>query len=85
MSQKKPIIATNCGGLPEIIDHNSNGYLVDKNRPNVFSKKILKLMDNKKIQNKFSKNSYNIYRKRFTNIYMIKNYNNLIKYNKIVN
>tara|TARA_B100001989_G_scaffold253225_1_gene239008 strand:+ start:1507 stop:2718 length:1212 start_codon:yes stop_codon:yes gene_type:complete len=85
MSQKKPIVATNCGGLPEIIDNNSNGYLVDKNRPNVFSKKILKLMDDKKIQNKFSKNSYNIYRKRFTNIYMIKNYNNLIKYNKIVN
>ena len=41
MSLKKAVIATRYGGLKEIILNNKTGYLVDKNNPNLYAKKIL--------------------------------------------
>ena len=83
MSQKKPIIATDCGGLPEIINNNVNGFVVKKKDALMFANKILYLINNKKLLKKFSLNSFSIYKKKFSNTKMIKSYNNLIKYNKV--
>ncbi|WP_415323596.1 glycosyltransferase family 4 protein [Candidatus Pelagibacter sp. Uisw_127] len=83
MSLKKVVVATNSGGLPEVIDDKSTGYLVSKNKPNLFAKKILYLLDNSTTLKKMANKSYLTYKKRFTNVQMIKNYNNLIKHNRI--
>ena len=84
MSLKKVVVATNFGGLPEVIDNNSTGYLVSRHKPNLFAKKILYLLDNSTVLKKMEKKSYLVYKKRFTSIQMIKSYNNLIKYNRII-
>ena len=83
ISQKKPVIATDCGGLPEVIINNETGFIVKKDNPVMFSNKILRLVYDKKIRKKFSVNSYLDFKKRFSHIKMIKSYNNLIKYNSV--
>tara|TARA_B100001123_G_C15344266_1_gene1036292 strand:+ start:2057 stop:3256 length:1200 start_codon:yes stop_codon:yes gene_type:complete len=79
MSLKKTVISTNFGGLNEVILNNITGYLVDKNKPKLFAKKVLYLLGNKKTKKKMEIKSYLHYKKFFTNLKMIKNYNNLIK------
>ena len=83
MSLKKVVVATNFGGLLEVIDNDTTGYLVNRHKPDLFAKKILHLLDNSKILKKMANKSYLMYKKRFTNIQMIKSYNSLIKHNKI--
>lgn len=83
MSQKKPVVATDSGGLPEVITNNVTGFIIKKNNPIMFSNKILDLIYDKKIQKKFCTNSYIDFKKRFSHIKMIKSYNNLIKHNRI--
>ena len=41
-------ISTNVGGIPEIILNNFNGYVVNRNKPEVFANKILLLIKDKK-------------------------------------
>lgn len=79
MSIKKPVIATNFGGLKEIIINNQTGFLVNKNKPELFAKKVLNLINNNKLKKKMEIKSYLHYKKFFTSERMIKNYNNLLK------
>ena len=83
ISKKKPVIATDCGGLPEVIINNVTGFIVKKDNPVMFANKILDLIYNKKIRKKFSVNSCKDLKKRFSHIKMIKSYNDLIKYNNV--
>ena len=76
---KKPIVACAVGGLKEVIRDNLDGYLVNKKNYKVFSKKILNLLENKKLREKFTKNGFLRYQKNFTANNMSKNYYNLIK------
>ena len=52
MSIKKAVIATNFGGVKEIIINNQTGFLVDKKKPELFAKKVLNLINNKKLKKK---------------------------------
>lgn len=45
MSYKIPIVATRVGGIPEQIEEDVNGYLVDKNNPKQLAEKILKMIE----------------------------------------
>lgn len=79
MSTKKVVVATNFGGVKEIILNNQTGFLVNKNKPALFAKKVLELLNNNKLKKKMEKKSYQHYKKFFTSEIMIKNYNNLLK------
>jgi glycosyltransferase involved in cell wall biosynthesis len=46
MSCGKPVIASNVGGIPELIINNKNGYLVSPNNPEKFADAILLLYNN---------------------------------------
>lgn len=39
---QKPVIATNVGGISEVIKHNINGYIVEKENPQALAEAILK-------------------------------------------
>ncbi len=41
MNFKKPVIATNVGGLGEVVHNNKTGYLVDKKNPSLLAEAIL--------------------------------------------
>ena len=42
-----PVIATNKGGTPEIVDDGKNGLLLQENKPDVLADKIIKLINNR--------------------------------------
>ena len=45
-----PVVSTNVGGLPYLIQHNVDGVLVEKNNPSAMTKEICKILE----ENKYS-------------------------------
>ncbi len=56
--QKKPVIASNVGGIPEIIDNKLTGILFEKDNFHELAEKILNIIDNKQMLNKLGNNCY---------------------------
>ncbi|KQT15527.1 glycosyl transferase family 1 [Chryseobacterium sp. Leaf404] len=56
---KKPILATNVGGIPEMIDHNSTGYLVEYSEDGLY-KGMVKFLTDGKLTEKIKHNLENI-------------------------
>lgn len=52
-----PIIASNIPGTRDLIKNNENGYLCNKDDIDCFAKKILKLLEDKRLREKFIKNA----------------------------
>ena len=48
---KKPVIATNIGGIPELMKNNETGFLVEKGNSNELIEKISFLLENKEKMN----------------------------------
>ena len=46
MAAEVPVIATNVGGIPEMIENNINGILIEPKNPDVIGEKILELINN---------------------------------------
>ncbi len=57
MSAGVPIVATKVGAVPEIIENNQSGFLVEPGNSQVLAKKITELINNPELQNKFVKNA----------------------------
>jgi len=57
MASGLPIISSDVGGIPEIINEDYNGLLYNYGDSDTLSKKIIKLLNNQSLLNKFSKNS----------------------------
>ena len=79
MNFNLPIIATKVGGNPEMIKNNFNGYLVMTNDYIDLSKKLEKLIIDKKLRKKLGNNNLKFLEKKFS----LKE--NLEKYFKIYN
>lgn len=45
MALGKPVVATDIGGIPELVKENENGFLVKPNRPELLAEKIIKVLD----------------------------------------
>lgn len=58
MERGIPVVATNHGGLIEIIKNKETGYLVDIDVFDI-ADKLIKLIDDKELRNKFSEFGYN--------------------------
>lgn len=52
MSFAKPVIGTNIGGIPEVIDHKKNGFLCENENLQDFSNKLLTLLENENLRYK---------------------------------
>ena len=63
---KIPIIATNVGGIPELITHNQNGILVPPENPDKLLKEINRLLIEKEFSKKLSENGYQYVMKNLT-------------------
>ena len=61
-----PIVATNVGGIPELINHNENGLLVPPDQPKKLADAINLLLSDKELGKKFANNGYNYVIKNFT-------------------
>jgi len=56
MATGMPVISTNHAGIPELIEHNKNGYLVEEKNIVQLADKMIKLAKNKKLWIKFGLN-----------------------------
>ena len=55
---KIPVIATNVGGIPELITNNETGILIPPNDPKKLENSINRLLENDEIANKISEKGY---------------------------
>lgn len=53
---KKPVIATNVGGLPEMVQNGETGIIIEPKDSNAIAKAILEIYENKDLRNKISNN-----------------------------
>ncbi|MBN1348789.1 glycosyltransferase family 4 protein [candidate division KSB1 bacterium] len=72
MAMNKPVIATNVGGIPEIIIHKNNGLLVPAADSQALANTILSLWKDKALMNRLAQNGRQIVVERFSLSRMIK-------------
>jgi len=86
MSRGIPVIASNIGGIPEIIEDGRTGILVPPRNPIKMAKAIKKLIEDPSLYEQISINGINEVKEKYTNekvINQIDNYiNNLFKQSK---
>lgn len=58
MLAKKPVIASNHGGLTEIVENEKTGYLVEPNNDKALFEAIQKLIENPNLRNEFGEKGY---------------------------
>ena len=61
----RPVVATNVGGIPEIVTDSINGYLVQPNNIQELADAMIKLISDKNRMIEFGKNGYESVRKRY--------------------
>jgi glycosyltransferase involved in cell wall biosynthesis len=62
----KPIISTNVGGIPEIIENGKNGILVQPSNCQQITDSIIKLSDDEKLRRKMGEEGKKIIKKKFS-------------------
>ena len=55
---KKPVVVTDVGSLPEIVDDGITGFVVSPRDPRALAEKIILLLENEKLRRKMGKNAY---------------------------
>ena len=78
MSFGRPIVASNVGGVSELVQDGVNGYAVE-NKAEVFADKIKYILENPEVEEKMSENSKTSYKENFTVERMVKQYKDLYK------
>lgn len=73
MSFGKPVVASNVGGISEIVEDDVNGYVVE-NKPEAFAEKISYILENKEVYQLFSKNSLERFERDLTVDKMVESY-----------
>lgn len=78
MSFGKPVVASNVGGISEIVVNGENGYTVE-NIPDVFAEKIEYILENSDIYNQFSRNALERFKEDLTVDKMVGEYLKIYK------
>ena len=63
---KIPVIASNVGGIPEIVTNNKTGLLIEPNNPVELLEKINYLLNNIEFCNTLANNAYDFVMKNFS-------------------
>ena len=66
MEQGLPVISTNEGGIPDIIDHDNSGYTVEKNNPIDLASAIERLLKEPELRNSMGKAGRRRFEEKFT-------------------
>lgn len=65
MSLGKPIVASDVGGISEIVRNGENGFVVE-NSPEAFRNHILSILEDEEVYKKFSVRSAQIFKEKLT-------------------
>lgn len=80
MAASRPIVATNVGGNPEIIDNGVTGFLVPPKSPDRMAEAIIKILSDKELAGKMKLAGYKRVKEKFSLDRMTEAYNNLYNY-----
>lgn len=78
MSFGKPVVASDVGGISEIVRNDVNGYALENNAQ-LFADKIQRILEDEVLYAKFSQNSLDIFQKELTVEKMVQGYLDLYK------
>ena len=79
MAAKLPVIATNVGGNPEIIQHGSCGILIEQKNKNDIRDNMIMLMENDNLRKKLSDECFKTVNEKYSSKKMIESHINLYK------
>lgn len=79
---KVPVVSTNVGGIPEIIEDGVNGMLTNPHEPQSLADKLIALSRDKELCEKFKERSYNTLIENFTSRKMAEQ--TLAEYKKVL-
>jgi len=79
MACKKPVIGSNIGGIPYVIDDGKNGLLVPPKDSQALAEAIIKILSNPKLAKQMGENGYKKVKEYFTWDISTKKMSNLIK------
>ena len=74
---KVPVIATNVGGNPELVTHQTTGILVPPEDPEKLTIAINNLLDNDESRRNFADNAFEFINKNFSWDVLLEKYTNL--------
>ena len=74
MASGIPVVAAKVGGIPEIINDNENGILVDSRDPIVYAEKCIYLLNNQKLREDLANSANQTIGKYFSSNYMAESY-----------
>jgi glycosyltransferase involved in cell wall biosynthesis len=77
MASGLPIVATRIGGIPEMVEHGTNGYLVPARAPNELAERVLDLVRDPQARRRFGAESERIARERFSPAHMLRDIESL--------
>jgi len=77
MSAEVPVVASNAGGLPEVIDHGQTGYLHDSGHVDGFVTSVLRLLGNESLRRSMGRRARRVARERFNVDDMVARYVNV--------
>ena len=63
---QKPVVATNVGGIPELVKNNETGLLVPANNPQKLAESVNKLLENKQNANQLANSGYKFIKNNMT-------------------
>ena len=74
MSAGLPIVATSVGGIPELVQHDENGYLVAAKSPNELAEALIKLLESPEKRKAFGRAALQSALEKFDLAISVKNY-----------
>lgn len=72
MASRLPVVATNVGGIPELVTHEKTGLLVPPKDPAALARAVLKLYRDRKQAALYGENGYNVVHDKFSSRAMAK-------------
>ncbi len=66
MRYRKPVVASNVGGIPDIVAHGVNGLLTPQKDPQALAQAIERLLTDRKLSRRLGESGYNEARRRFS-------------------
>ncbi|MCK4351991.1 glycosyltransferase family 4 protein [candidate division WOR-3 bacterium] len=65
MAAGLPIITTNKGAIPEVIENYKNGFIIPPKRPDIIAKRVITLATDKKLRERIKKNNIRKSREKY--------------------
>ena len=77
MMANVPIIVTKVGAVPDVVENNKDGFVIEPGNPKELAKTIKELVENKELREKFVKGARKTVQEKFALKQMIKKYEDL--------